>query len=58
MNEREDHFQDDFTDNEEASPAMREKASHDLNLDGDQIDSQADDETMRDDRFGQDEKKK
>ncbi len=56
MNERNPHFQDDFTDNEGASPAMREEKSHDLDLDGDQIDSQVDDAGMEDDQFGQDKK--
>ncbi|HEY8296639.1 MAG TPA: hypothetical protein VIG32_01265 [Candidatus Baltobacteraceae bacterium] len=58
MNERKDVFQDTFTDNEGASPAKREEASHDLNLDGDQVDSQQDDADNSDDTFGENEKKK
>ncbi len=57
MNERNEHLQDDFTENEGASPALREEKSHDLNLDGDQVDSQGDDAGMEDDQFKQDEKK-
>ncbi|MGZ3498589.1 MAG: hypothetical protein ACXWNK_04365 [Vulcanimicrobiaceae bacterium] len=52
MNERKDVFQDEFTENRGASPRAREEASHELNLEGDQVDSQEDDEWMHEDRFG------
>lgn len=55
MHEREDHFQNEFTDNEGATPRAREEASHDLHLEGEQIDSQADDDAMRENRFHENE---
>ena len=55
MNERKDVFQDEFTENRGASPEVREEAAHELNLNGDQIDSQEDDEYMHE-RFGENKK--
>lgn len=47
-------FQDDLTENESMpSPARREDDDEDLQLDPN-VDSQEDDETMADDRFGVD----
>lgn len=50
-------FQDELTENESMpSPARREKANDSLQLDPN-IDSQEDDETMADNRFGVNEKR-
>lgn len=50
-------FQDELTENEsKPRGAVREDAEESLKLDPD-VNSQDDDETMRDDRFGVDEKK-
>jgi hypothetical protein len=40
-------FQADLTDEREPSPASREPSAHDLNTDGEETDSQAGDEFMK-----------
>lgn len=53
MNERRGTFEDDLTEETLPDPAELEAVARDLHGDPD-VDSQADDRTMRDDRFGED----
>lgn len=47
VDERGEIFQADLTDELEPSPAAREEGSHDENLEGEEVDSEAGDEFMR-----------
>jgi hypothetical protein len=47
VDERGEIFQADLTDELEASPTLREEESHDEDLEGEDVDSQAGDEFMR-----------
>ena len=52
MNERRGTFEDDLTEETLPDPAEREKVAKDIHGDPD-VDSQADDRTMAEDRFGE-----